>query len=274
MKAYNQLSEDEKQQIVNDYYSYKSKTMKEIANDLQISKRSISRVLQEKSINTRLKNRYVIKNKDYFDNVDTEFKAYILGFIYADGYVGEHNDFCISLTDKCEDNYRILQTFKDELKTDLQIKHSIDKDGRGKFTFKFSDENIVSQLNRLGVFPCKSLKMSDLPNIPQNMFRHFVRGYFDGDGSISTYYDSYDKRDRYCMEILGTVDFLSKLQSVIENDCQIKMPKLHNVNRIQNLSRISCKGIKKLLIIRDYFYKDTTYYLTYKHDRFYNLQSL
>lgn len=274
MKAYNQLTEEEKQQIVKNYYLYKSKTIKEIANDLQFSERSISRVLQEEFINTRLKNRYIIKNKDYFDNIDTEFKAYILGFIYADGYVGEHNDFCISLTDKYEDNYKILQKLKSELGTDLQIKHSVDKDGNGKFTFKFSDKNIVTQLNRLGVFPCKSLKMSNLPNIPQKMFKHFIRGYFDGDGSIYTYYDSYDKRNRHCMEILGTFDFLSKLQNVIENDCQIKMPKLHNVNRVHNLSRISCKGVKKLLIIREYLYKDATYYLTYKHDRFYNLQSL
>lgn len=274
MKSYNKLTNIDKEQIIDLYYQDKTISMKEIAKILQFSERSVSRVLQENDINTRLKNRYVIENEDYFDNIDTEFKAYILGFIYADGYVGNHNDFCISLTDKCIDNYKILNIFKNELKTDLQISHSRDRDGNGHYTFKFSNKRLVCQLNNLGVFSCKSLSMKDLPNISQEMFHHFIRGYFDGDGSIFTYYDSYDKRERHCIEILGTPEFLTKIQQIIEDDCQIKMPKLHNINRVHNLTRISCKGVKKLIIIRDYFYKDANYYLTYKRDRFYSLQSL
>lgn len=274
MKNYNKLTDADKEQVVQLYYENKTKTIKEIAHILQFSERSVSRVLQEIGINTRLKNRYVIKNENYFNKIDTEFKAYILGFIYADGYVGNHNDFCIALSDKCKDNYKILDIFRNELKTELRVNHTIDKNGYGHYVFKFSNEKIVSQLNKLGVFPCKSLLLEDLPNIPQEMFYHFIRGYFDGDGSIFTYYDSYDKRERYCMEILGTPNFLMKMQRIIEIECQIKMPKLHNVNRVHNLTRISCKGVKKLIVIRDYLYKDAHYYLTYKHDRFYNLQSL
>lgn len=242
---------------------------------MNVSQRSVSRVLQEANINTRLKNRYVIKNENYFKYIDSEFKAYILGFIYADGFVGAHDDFCISLSDKIYDNFRILNMFKNELDTDNEIIHSYSNDGYGIYTFKFSNKILVNDLNNCGVHTCKSLKMTDIPhNIEKSLINHFIRGYFDGDGSICTYYDSYDKRQRYCMEILGTPEFLGIIQKILCNACNIKETKLHNVKRISGLTRISHRGIKNLIKIREYLYKNATIYLTYKHEKFYNIQPL
>ena len=198
-----------------------------------------------------------------------------MGFIYADGFVGEHNDCCIALSDKCKDNYKILNLLKTELQSDINIRHIIDKDGNGNYTLKFTNKKIVSDLNDCGVFTKKSLNMTYMPNfISSNIFNHFVRGYFDGDGTICTYYDSYDKRVRYCMEILGTKEFLSQLQEVLCNECNIKQTQLHDVKRIAGLTRISHRGIKSLIKIREYLYKNATIYLTYKHDRFFNIQPL
>ena len=92
-KSYKELSNLDKEEILNYYYKYKNENFKTIAKKLNVSQRSVPRVLQEYGVNTRLKNRYVIKNENYFENIDTEFKAYALGFIYADGFVGVHNDF-------------------------------------------------------------------------------------------------------------------------------------------------------------------------------------
>ena len=213
-------------------------------------------------------------DEDYFENIDSEFKAYILGFIFADGFVGEHNDFCISLSDKVNDNLRILKMFQNELKIDDLIYHSIDKDGNGKYTFKFSNEKIVRDLNKNGVYTCKSLTLEYVPNIRKNLMNHFIRGYFDGDGSICSWYDKYDNRQRYCMEILGTKKFLLQIQEILCSECHIKETKLHDVNHTQGLTRISHRGIKNLIKIREYLYKNSTVFLTYKHNRFYNIQPL
>ena len=101
---YNKLTQFNKQEIINLYYAEKGLSFKEIAVKINVSERAVSRVLREANINTRLKNKYVINNENYFDCIDTEFKAYILGFICADGYVGVHDDFCIALSDNCIDN--------------------------------------------------------------------------------------------------------------------------------------------------------------------------
>lgn len=273
IKTYNQLTEYDKENIVKYYYEHKDVKIKDMGNKLHISQRAVPKVLQEKNINSRLKNRYVIENENYFSQIDTEFKAYILGFIYADGFVGNHNDFCISLSDKVKDNLFILNQFQEEIGCSVNLlHHETDKDGNGKYTFKFSNEKIVTDLNKCGVFTCKSLEMQDIPNnIPKNFINHFIRGYFDGDGTICSWYDSYDNRKRYCMEILGTEKFLNKIQSIICLACNIKPTKLHNVNRVVGLTRISHRGIKNLIKIRDYLYNNATVFITYKHDRFYNI---
>ncbi len=231
----------------------------------------MSRVLQESNINTRLKNRYIILNENYFSYIDTEFKAYILGFIYADGFVGIHDDFCISLCDT-NDNYKILKRFKEELQTDCEIKHSHNNYNKGIYIFKFSNKTIVNNLNKCGVHTCKSLDMKDIPhNIDNNLINHFIRGYFDGDGSIFSYLDTYDNRQRYCMEIIGTEEFLSIINKIISEKCSIKQTRLHNVNRVPGLTRISYKGVDSLIKIREFLYKNATIYLTYKFERFRNI---
>lgn len=76
------------------------------------------------------------------------------------------------------------------------------------------------------------------------------------------------------MEILGTEIFLNKIQKIICSNCNIKATKLHDVKRVDGLTRISHRGIKNLIKIREYLYKDASIFLTYKHDRFYNIQPL
>lgn len=274
VKSYNQLTSDDKNKIINFYYKNKNILIKDIGNIIGISNRAVHRVLKEANINTRLKNRYNIKNQNYFENIDSEFKSYILGFIYADGFVGTHNDFCIALSDKVPDNLKILNRFQNELGIDNLIYHSINKNGDGYFTLKFSNKQLVSDLNKHGVFTRKSLTMENLPDIDDDLMNHFIRGYFDGDGTICTWFDKFDNRTRYCMEILGTEIFLNKIQKIICSNCNIKATKLHDVKRVDGLTRISHRGIKNLIKIREYLYKDASIFLTYKHDRFYNIQPL
>lgn len=273
-RTYKELTEEEKKEIINYYYSNKKQNFKQIRSYFNISQRTLPKILNEAGINTKLKNRYIIKNEDYFKYIDTEFKAYILGFIYADGFVGTHDDFCIALTDKVYDNYLILNKFKEELKTDNLVKHD-DKGKYGKYIFKFSNKKIVSDLNKCGVYTCKSLNMKDIPhNIDQSLFRHFIRGYFDGDGCICPYYDNTDKRQRCTVEMLGTQEFLLQIQEIMINQCGINKTSLTSIKRVPGLMKMSYKGIKNILKIRDYFYDNATIYLTYKYEKFMNIKPL
>ena len=99
-KSYRDLNSYDKYRIVDYYYKNKDISMDNIAINLNISDRAVRRVIKEEGINTRLKNRYIL-DENYFDCIDTESKAYILGFIYADGFVGDEkfNNIVIAVND-------------------------------------------------------------------------------------------------------------------------------------------------------------------------------
>lgn len=266
---YNKLTQFNKQEIINLYYAEKGLSFKEIAVKINVSERAVSRVLREANINTRLKNKYVINNESYFDCIDTEFKAYILGFICADGYVGVHDDFCIVLSDNCIDNYNILELFKNELNTDLTIQHRHAKDGYGNYTFKFSNTHIVNRLIELGITHNKLKTRTSIPNMPYYLIQHFIRGLFDGDGSICKYWDNTDNRERIELSFLGNPKLLLQVTEIIERECGTQIFSYKNVRQIENLYRISSRGLKKISLVKDYLYGNANYYLNYKHERFY-----
>ena len=55
IKAYNQLTKDDKENIVKFYYEHRNIKIKDIGKILNMSQRAIPRVLNEFGINTRLK---------------------------------------------------------------------------------------------------------------------------------------------------------------------------------------------------------------------------
>lgn len=160
-KNYNQLTSKDKENIVEYYYLNKKVNMNNIARNLNVSRRSISRVLQEKSVNTRLKNRYVL-NENYFNEINTEAKAYILGFIYADGFVGNENfnNIVIAVND-----LEILEFIVKEIEFTGEIR----KTKKGGFTnskcgysLNFSSRIMADRLRNIGLYPNKSLTIDSI----------------------------------------------------------------------------------------------------------------
>ena len=222
-RDYRSLNSYQKTRIVEFYYKNKDIQVKDIGKELNISDRAVRRVLKEENINTRLKNRYVL-DESYFDKIDTEEKAYILGFIYADGFVGdEHfNNIVISIND-----LELLEFIAKELKFSGKIRETRKggfKNSKPGYSLNFSSVKISSRLRELGLYPNKSLTIERLPKIRDDLVRHFIRGYFDGDGSIilshnSSYYKNADKVIKYvyptyCFMILGTQGFLENIIKV------------------------------------------------------------
>ena len=140
-------------------------------------------------------------NSSVFENIDSEEKAYWLGFIYADGYISDDNSFELSL--KISDSNH-LEKFKKFLNYDGKI--TLDtKVGRCRLMFR--NKKIGGDLKNLGCIPRKSLvlKFPTKFQVPEYLLNHFIRGYFDGDGSINGIKNSIS------ISVLGTNDFLSKM---------------------------------------------------------------
>jgi len=128
----------------------------------------------------------------FFERIDTEEKAYWLGFIYADGYLiqktkGTNCKLGISISTIDEEH---LYKFKDAISSNHPIK--VYKVTSGYNTdseycrINISEPKMVQDLISLGVSFNKTniLKYPDCSQVPHQLQHHFIRGFLDGDGSI------------------------------------------------------------------------------------------
>lgn len=131
-------------------------------------------------------------NESFFDIIDTEEKAYWLGFIMADGCIctsnssSPNNRLSIILNQKDKDH---LIKFKKAIDSKAPVREGTVIDKRGfvtyKAEFRVNSLKMCSTLISLDVKPRKTGKEIIPSQIPTNLIRHFCRGFFDGDGSIA-----------------------------------------------------------------------------------------
>lgn len=123
-------------------------------------------------------------NEHFFSVVETEAQAYFLGFLAADGCVRKQLDG-VELTLQ-EKDVEILTLFKEVLggtSSDLYYK---EKDiGSNAYRLMLMSKQMALDLNSWGITPAKSHTMQIQKPIPEHLLRHFLRGLWDGDGSIS-----------------------------------------------------------------------------------------
>ncbi|ALP91773.1 hypothetical protein ATN24_16960 [Clostridium butyricum] len=116
---------------------------------------------------------------------------------------------------------------------------------------------MADRLRNIGLYPNKSLTIDSIPIIREELVRHFIRGYFDGDGSIllshnSSYYKSYDGIIKYVyptynFTILGTKNFLKQIIS----NAEFKYAKIRNTKteQIKSLNICAKKEFDYILTI-------------------------
>lgn len=156
-----------------------------------------------------------------FDFIDSEEKAYWLGFIYADGYLdSSRNLFELSLkgSDKSHlDKFNKFMKHRDSNHVkigEVKCKDSLCERCRWSIT----DKHLWNVLNSYGCTPNKSLTLNfPSENIFENksLIRHFIRGYFDGDGYLSRHICS--KIVSPLIGIIGTQEFLNSLETYISD---------------------------------------------------------
>lgn len=162
-----------------------------LSRKYNISAYQIKKLLQENNIKIRSRNeqnkyspqnqrKYVI-NDSYFDNIDNEDKAYFLGFLAADGTIQPDGSIKIALSTVDKE---LLIKFQKVLETNYPIRDSITKDGFNVSTFVFRSSKIREQLAKYNIVRNKTYSYSFPENLEQNYILSFIKGYWDGDGTI------------------------------------------------------------------------------------------
>lgn len=247
------IPQDKEEYIIK---NYSSKSTKEIKEYTGLSITTIMRVLKRNNIKNKTSKLYSY-NYDFFENIDSEEKSYWLGFLYADGYVRKRNissELRLKLSIKDIDH---LYLFKNILKSTSPIRINNDQ-----AVIYICGKKIVDDLINNGCFQNKSSSIT-FPELDKNLIRHFIRGYFDGDGSIKFT----DKKNPSLNIVSGSFIFLEEIKKTISISCNIRNPKIF-VSSNGNYGNIFWNSIPDIVSIYFYLYKNSNVYLNRKKQIF------
>ena len=141
----------------------------------QLTLRSRSQARLEAQKKGKVPQNYFDINEHFFSKWSSEM-AYVLGLIATDGCISKSGTVSLCINDK---------DLLEKVKTTMGSSHAIKSYAyqEGLYIFNFAREKLVTDLNSLGIFTKKSLNIK-FPDVPDAFLVDFIRGVFDGDGSV------------------------------------------------------------------------------------------
>lgn len=216
----------EQEQLISDYID--GVQVKELAIKYHISTVAIYGLLKRRGFTmkpqTEAQRKYSI-DESFFDSIDTEEKAYFVGFLFADGYNNtERHSVNLSLAEK---DREILEQLSACLKTNKPLQYVEYHNGNtsNQYRLVIANKHISEQLESLGCTRAKTFTCEFPSWISQEMKRHFLRGYFDGDGHIGL------TKHVARFEIVGTEKFCESVAELLMQECYekyIEILDMHN----------------------------------------------
>lgn len=252
-------------EIINRYN--KGEAFTKIAKSINKSSRYVRKILSDNNIKIRnlseSHEKYIF-DKNFFKCIDSEAKAYILGFLYADGNVCK-NVMQVCLHKKDEEIIYLIKNY-------LQSNHPV-VDDRGYIRFRIGNRQLIKDLFKKGICERKTfqLKFPSLNIVPKDLQRHFIRGYFDGDGCVKKGFDKKHQYITWGFEIISCFDFLTELNNILHQDVGLNLANLTKEKRRENpiyYLRHGGTSITRVKLIYDFLYKDSNLFLKRKKEKF------
>lgn len=261
------FTEEQKDLVVRLYNKLGSSV--DVGKLFNVGHKVITKVLEEKGIKrTAAKKRQYKINECYFDEIDTPNKAYILGFLYADGCnCMSKGTITMSLEEGDRDTLdRIRYEIGSERPLeflDYSNKHDFGYTYQNQYRLLLFSSHMCQSLQSHGMVPNKSLVLK-FPTLDEKLIPHFIRGYFDGDGCVCQ-----GKREtNFLVTITSTSDFCIKLKEIVEHaigiNCHIYDASNHNgITKVFTTS-----GRLQVKSFLDWIYKDADMFLKRKYNRY------
>ena len=254
------------------------KTVSEIAKQLGKNMSSVSSVVKRFNLTPKKVYTNTVYN-EFFDIIDTQEKAYLLGFFIADGCINKPSNRSIGRfgINQSEDDKEIVQAFKQYLNipSDIQIvnnqtgaKHRKPQ-YRIRWTSTYMQKTLEEKYNITSNKTLDSNFAFPIELIPKSLQRHFVRGFIDGDG----YMGDNGQESNFVVSIVGTsINFVSMIGDLVANatDMTYKINEIKGKTCIYYTLRWSCNHINKLNKItklKNYLYNNASIFLKRKKEK-------
>lgn len=266
-KLEDMISKEELTEIIQMYQNNVS--LREIEKRTSHGRPAITKMLQRLGVKTTFGNHYrkYFFDFNFFEKIDNEYKAYWLGFMYADGCIlkqdnrgyGEQ-EFKIQIA---KEDLELLEKFKQDIKSTYPIredksKHEKNPNHQIQVIQSLRSQKTVNDLKKLGCVENKSLILTfpSEQQVPKELQKHFIRGYFDGDGSIS------ETKEHYYINFVGTESFIKKLYQILN------MGSVFQDKRKENSWYLSIGGNLQVVKFYHLLYDNSNRYMQRKYEKF------
>lgn len=252
------FTEKQIQQIIIWYNEGKMSTW--IGKQFGCSHTPITRCLKDHNVQVRTcKESWTLAlkpcDRTFFNQIDTEEKAYWLGFLYADGNVTDNSQPSLQLCLARRDEDHLLR-FTKALKSEYAIVYN-KRERSTQCRTRIPSKELVDALTRQGCIPRKTflIKPPTEEQVPSHLVRHFVRGYFDGDGC---FYDG-------IAILLGTSELMNWIKDIVpvEHNTNVTKGKDKNIYRFN----LGMKRPERLVKFYNWLYEDATVWLPRKREK-------
>ena len=266
-----QLPTKEKEEIIQEYLDGNS--IEAIKSQYHHDYKVVQTVIKDAGIDIHKRSRYKC-NYHMFDTIDTEEKAYWLGMLFADGYVYEpKHSVSLSLQSSDVDCLYSLQKF---FETDTPV-HTYPRTNNTEMSeLTIYNKHLYEQVVAKGCIPRKTGKVVFPKCVPSHLVRHFIRGYFDGNGWITHITRQYKtKHPDYTFGIASTKEMLCEIYKYLPTNKKRETPCMWRTKRCEaEVYHMTFGGNLQVIKILDYLYNNATVYLQRKHDRYLLLKNM
>lgn len=225
-----------------------------------------------RAIGERENRNHYKSNESFFEKIDTEKKAYWLGFLTADGCIKTKSN-CVSIALAVKDVEHLYRFKKDvESEHPIKIEQHVTFDGAVKEScaLRISSRKLHHDLENLGFTPNKSCHEQPV-DLPENLRPHYIRGMFDGDGWFSCNVISVVKAGKRYPQLdsefgigMGS-EMLAYIKHCLEVDAGVRP---YSVKPYKSIFRYRVTSHKEVLKVYHYLYDNAETYLPRKYDNF------
>jgi hypothetical protein len=201
----------------------------------------------------------------FFDDINTEAKAYFLGLICADGWVPAKNEIVgLALTDPLP-VYALKHAVN--FSGEVKIKPPSGKGKKPVFELRMNSRKMVRRMREIGLGVNKTKSMSDkvLDVVPEDLLHHFIRGFWDGDGGVRI-----TARGDLCVYFCGTEEFMQALVSRLAANVGVSQVKIRP-NKPRTVWMIEYRGLICSMMLREFLFDKASIWLQRKKNKLFSL---
>lgn len=260
------ISQQVKDEIIN-YYLSKPMTLSDVKDKFNLSLPTIGKILKNYPKYNKAQIFSPCMQEHWFQNIDTQEKAYYLGLFISDGNIcfpQRGGQAINSLTLSVEDEY-LLQQWLQLINSNKQVAH----DGRGCAQASILSDIMAEDLKQWGIIPNKSF-YTYLPQIQDSLMSHLIRGILDGDGSIEAkWHIAQDgcRRFKHNISFCGSHQLMENLKEYFK---KLNFNVIREVYDYKNrkLSELKISNYNDIQILGNWLYADANIYMLRKKQKY------